>query len=70
LSDVAVIVDSTISATGLNVESTNLQRIALSDAFHCSDLNLRNSAADPSVAGVQQEALEAMKGWLALWEAT
>ncbi|KAJ8495909.1 hypothetical protein ONZ45_g12654 [Pleurotus djamor] len=55
--------DATMSATGLEVESTELQPIALSEGFHCSDLSAR-SAINPSIAAVQKQALASMKTWL------
>ncbi|KAJ8495908.1 hypothetical protein ONZ45_g12655 [Pleurotus djamor] len=59
--------EATISAQGLNVQSTDLQPIALGDGFHCSDLSAR-SAVDATIAAVQQHALASMKTWLATWK--
>lgn len=57
-----------MSATGLDIPSTDTQQIGLmASGFHCSDLSAR-SAIDPTVAEVQQQALAAFKGWLSTWE--
>lgn len=57
-----------MSATGLNIPSTETQQIGLmASGFHCSDLSAR-SAIDPTVAEVQQQALAAFKKWLSTWE--
>ncbi|KAG9221311.1 hypothetical protein CCMSSC00406_0009422 [Pleurotus cornucopiae] len=60
--------DATMSATGLDIPSTETQQIGLmASGFHCSDLSAR-SAIDPTVAEVQQQALAAFKKWLSTWE--
>ncbi|KAJ8697118.1 hypothetical protein PTI98_006924 [Pleurotus ostreatus] len=60
--------DATMSATGLDIPSTETQQIGLmASGFHCSDLSAR-SAIDPTVAEVQQQALAAFKTWLSTWE--
>ncbi|KAF4598845.1 hypothetical protein EYR38_007253 [Pleurotus pulmonarius] len=61
--------EATVSAQGLNVQSTDLQPIAVGDGFHCSDLSAR-SASDATIAAVQTHALASMKTWLATWKPT
>ncbi|KAF8969331.1 serine carboxypeptidase S28-domain-containing protein [Flammula alnicola] len=59
--------DATVSADGLNVQSTASQPIAVGDGFHCSDLGA-SAAIDPTIAAVQTKALASMKTWLAAWK--
>jgi pimeloyl-ACP methyl ester carboxylesterase len=60
--------EATISAEGLNVQSTPQQPIAVGDGFHCSDLSTASGIADPTIHAVQQAALASMKTWLAAWK--
>lgn len=46
------------------MQSTPEQPIAVSDGFHGSDLATSNALVDPTVLDVQQQALQAMHGWL------
>ncbi|KAH8101149.1 serine carboxypeptidase S28-domain-containing protein [Cristinia sonorae] len=56
--------DATVSATGLNVPSTDRQRIVVSEGFHCNDL-LTANGAEPSIKELHKLALSDMKRWLA-----
>ena len=58
----------TLSADGLNVQSTSTQPIFVGDGYHCSDLSTRAAAVDSTIAHVQTEALQYMKTWLAAWK--
>ncbi|KAG5733082.1 putative serine protease K12H4.7 [Termitomyces sp. T112] len=60
--------DATVSATGVEVPSTDSQPIAVGDGFHCSDLLTRSGTVDATVRAVQTEALGFMKKWLASWK--
>jgi hypothetical protein len=60
--------DATVSAEGINVQSTPQQPIALGDGFHCSDLGAASGAIDPTIKAVQTKALASMKAWLATWK--
>ncbi|KAG6809627.1 hypothetical protein H0H92_015482 [Tricholoma furcatifolium] len=59
--------DATVSADGVNIQSTDEQPIAVGDGFHTSDL-LAASAVDPTVLAVQEKGLSYMKSWLAEWQ--
>lgn len=58
----------TLSADGLNVQSTPTQPIVVGDGFHCSDLGTSSAKVDPTIAHVQAESLKYMKTWLAAWK--
>ncbi|PAV21369.1 peptidase S28 [Pyrrhoderma noxium] len=58
--------DATVSSDFHTRQSTDLQPIALSDGFHCSDL-ISASGVDPTILAVQQEALSKIKEWLSAW---
>ena len=49
-------------------ESTELQPIAVSDGFHCSDLITRYAAADKTVYNVQQLAISYFTKWIKEWQ--
>ena len=57
--------EATVSADGLNIESTERQTIAVSDGFHCSDLSTATGNVDATVKAVQQKALASIHRWLA-----
>lgn len=59
--------ESTVSADGVDVPSTEEQPIAVGDGFHCSDLISDNGAVDPTVLAVQTKGLAFMATWLAEW---
>ena len=58
--------DATVSSDFHTRQSTDLQPIALSDGFHCSDL-ISASGVDPTILAIQQEALSKIKEWLSAW---
>jgi hypothetical protein len=58
--------ESTVSAAlAPTYSNTTEHPVGDSDGFHCSDLKMGAGANDPSVIGVQQQALAAMKRWIA-----
>ena len=57
----------TLSADGLNVQSTSTQPIVVGDGYHCSDLGTKAGKVDSTVANVQTQSLKYMKTWLAAW---
>ncbi|QRV89989.1 Serine carboxypeptidase S28 [Ceratobasidium sp. AG-Ba] len=59
---------ATVSSDFRNRKSTDLQPIAVSDGFHCSDLLARFGAADPTVLSVQKLALAYMTKWIKEWQ--
>ncbi|QRW04214.1 Serine carboxypeptidase S28 [Ceratobasidium sp. AG-Ba] len=59
---------ATVSSDFRNRKSTDLQPIAVSDGFHCSDLLARFGAADPTVLSVQKLALAYMTKWVKEWQ--
>jgi len=60
--------ESTVSARNHTVPSTDMQPVALSDGFHCSDLGTSAAKVDPTIAAVHAKALASMKSWLATWK--
>ncbi|KAG8750277.1 hypothetical protein FRC12_012959 [Ceratobasidium sp. 428] len=60
--------EATVSADFYNRRSTDLQPIAVSDGFHCSDLLTRFGTADPTVLAVQKLALAYMTKWIKEWQ--
>ncbi|KAG8737421.1 hypothetical protein FRC10_008200 [Ceratobasidium sp. 414] len=58
----------TVSSDFHNRRSTDLQPIAVSDGFHCSDLLTRYGTADPTVLAVQKLALAYMTKWIKEWQ--
>lgn len=60
--------EATLSAQGLNVQSTDEMPIGLSDGFHCSDLLTTTGAVDATVGKVQASALVSMSAWLKEWK--
>lgn len=60
--------EATLSAQGLNVQSTDEMPIGLSDGFHCSDLSTTTGAVDATVGTVQASALASMSTWLKEWK--
>ena len=62
--------EATLSADGVNVQSTSSQVVAVSDGFHCSDLLTRNARVDDTILEVHTQALASMKTWLADWTPT
>ncbi|OJA09344.1 hypothetical protein AZE42_13689 [Rhizopogon vesiculosus] len=59
--------DATVSADGLYKPSTPRMPIYEGDGFHCSDMDTVNGI-DPTIAAVQETALEYMAEWLAEWK--
>lgn len=59
----------TVSSDFYNRKSTDLQPIAVSDGFHCSDLLTRFGAADKTVYDVQQLAIAYFTKWVKDWQA-
>lgn len=59
----------TVSSDFYNRKSTDLQPIAVSDGFHCSDLITRFGAADKTVYDVQQLAVAYFTKWVKDWQA-
>lgn len=60
--------DATVGAQGLNTTSTDLQPIAMSDGFHCSDMYAANAVVDSTVAAVQNQGLSSIATWLQDWQ--
>ncbi|PBL02968.1 hypothetical protein ARMGADRAFT_279728 [Armillaria gallica] len=60
--------EATLSAQGLNVQSTDEMPIGLSDGFHCSDLLTTTGAVDATVGKVHASALVSMSAWLKEWK--
>ncbi|TFK66312.1 hypothetical protein BDN72DRAFT_961863 [Pluteus cervinus] len=56
--------DSTMSAEGLNKESTPTEIINLGDGFHCSDLLSRNVPYSTLLADIQKKALATFHTWV------
>ncbi|OAX31159.1 hypothetical protein K503DRAFT_777807 [Rhizopogon vinicolor AM-OR11-026] len=60
--------DATVSADGLYRPSTPTMPIYEGDGFHCSDMITKSGIDDPTIAAVQETALEYMAEWLAEWK--
>ncbi|KAL6309641.1 peptidase S28 [Sparassis latifolia] len=60
--------EATVSADGTNFKSTQSQRIAVGDGFHCSDLLTASGQVDATIAAVQEQVLAAMAEWLVGYE--
>ncbi|KAA1477306.1 hypothetical protein DENSPDRAFT_933642 [Dentipellis sp. KUC8613] len=60
--------DATVSADNHTMKSTPSQPITESDGFHAGDLIISFGTADATVAKVQQQGLDYIKGWLAEWK--
>ncbi|QRV75298.1 Serine carboxypeptidase S28 [Ceratobasidium sp. AG-Ba] len=60
--------EATLNSDFYNRQSTDLQPIAVSDGFHCSDLLTRFGTADPTVLSVQKLALAYMTKWVKEWQ--
>lgn len=60
--------DASVSAGGVHIPSPPDQPIAVSDGFHCSDLDTIEGVVDPTVKAVQQQGLAVMKEWIAEWK--
>ncbi|KAA1473364.1 peptidase S28 [Dentipellis sp. KUC8613] len=60
--------DATVSADNHTVQSTPDQPIAMSDGFHADDLIVDFAAVDATMAKLQQQGLNYIKGWLAEWK--
>jgi hypothetical protein len=58
----------TVNSDFHNRQSTDLQPIAVSDGFHCSDLLTRLGAVDPTVLSVQKLAVAYMTKWIKEWQ--
>ncbi|KIY73984.1 peptidase S28 [Cylindrobasidium torrendii FP15055 ss-10] len=56
--------EATVSAVGVELESTDRMPIVVSDGFHCSDLRVSNSVGDATIADVQSQALAYFATWL------
>ncbi|TFK21622.1 hypothetical protein FA15DRAFT_672436 [Coprinopsis marcescibilis] len=52
------------SAPAVNITSTELQPIYLTDGFHCSDMSRINSRFDESIANVYREASTTFQSWV------
>jgi len=59
--------DATVSADGLYKPSTPRMPIHEGGGFHCSDMDTESGIDDPTIAAVQETALEYMAEWLAEW---
>jgi len=59
--------EATVSADGLNIQSTSQQPIAVGDGYHCSDLSTANANVDNTVKAVQTKALAAIGPWIAAY---
>ena len=62
--------EATVSAEGLQIQSTSSQPIGLSNGFHCTDLGTKAGQVDATIGAVQQQALASMKDWLSAWVPT
>ena len=62
--------EATVSADGVDVQSTPSQPVAVGDGYHYSDLLTRNAPVDATIKKVQSEGLASMKAWLADWTPT
>ncbi|TFY55378.1 hypothetical protein EVG20_g9336 [Dentipellis fragilis] len=60
--------DATLSADNHTMPSTPSQPITESDGFHAGDLIISFGTADATVAKVQQQGFDYIKGWLAEWK--
>ncbi|KAL4078879.1 peptidase S28 [Scleroderma yunnanense] len=60
----------TVSSDFIVKTSTDTQPIYVSDGFHCSDLKVLSGTDDPTIAEVQNAALQYMETWLAAWPGT
>ena len=62
--------EGSVSAEGLQTQSTSTQRIGVSNGFHCSDFKTVEGQVDATVGAVQQQVLASMKDWLSAWKPT
>ena len=62
--------EATVSADGVDVQSTSSQPVAVGDGYHSSDLLTRNTHVNATIKKVQSEGLAGMKAWLADWTPT
>ncbi|KAF8699317.1 Serine protease S28, partial [Rhizoctonia solani] len=60
--------EATMSSDFYPRKSTDLQPIAVSDGFHCSDLLTRFGASDKTVYDVQQLAIAYFTKWIKEWQ--
>ncbi|CAE6424059.1 unnamed protein product [Rhizoctonia solani] len=60
--------EATMSSDFYPRKSTELQPIAVSDGFHCSDLLTRFGASDKTVYDVQQLAIAYFTKWIKEWQ--
>ncbi|CAE6447253.1 unnamed protein product [Rhizoctonia solani] len=60
--------EATMSSDFYPRKSTELQPIAVSDGFHCSDLLTRFGAADKTVYDVQQLSIAYFTKWIKEWQ--
>ncbi|KAI0832760.1 peptidase S28 [Trametes gibbosa] len=60
--------EATLAADGTHFRSTAGQPLAISDGFHCSDLNTVNGQVDATVLAVQQQGVKTIAGWVREWK--
>ncbi|KAK7470336.1 hypothetical protein VKT23_001765 [Stygiomarasmius scandens] len=59
--------EATVSANGVDVQSTPSQKVQIGDGFHCSDLSIASGQVDSTVKAVQDAWFATVPSWLAEW---